>query len=170
MPMITSTPPDKPVLEAPAPEAAVQRLTEEVRYRQEITLGLANPEWLNLGYQVRRDQWGLRAAVGTLATAQSYTVAGRYFPWAWKDDWKKGLNVEFAVTMHQLAEKSAGLTPMDLWPLSTLSVGYDCVLGPMTYGISVGMNPYVMATGSRPLVSTNAAALPRLLLQVGYGF
>ena len=170
MPMITSSPPEMPAIEAPASAEDVQRLTEEVRFRQEITLGLANPEWLNVGYQVRRDQWGLRAALGTLATAQSYTVAGRYFPWAWKDDWKKGLNLEFALTMHQLADKSPGLTPLELWPLTALSLGYDCVLGPVTYGISVGFNPNVLATGSRPLVSTNAAALPRLLLQVGYGF
>lgn len=158
MAMITSLPPQPPAVVAPA------------TMRQEILLGVANPEWLHLGYQYRQDFWGVRALVGTLATAQSYTVGGRYFPWAWQDDWKKGLNLEGALALHQLANKTQGITPTDLWPVSHLSVGYDCNVGPFTFGMSLGTNPISFASGSRPLVSTNAAALPRLQLQVGYAY
>lgn len=129
-----------------------------------LVLGLANPEWLHLGVEGRRGHLGYSLAAGTLVLAHDVTGTARYF---WSDQ-AGGLFAEAGVTALRIAPISAQ-TPGDWFAMGMVGVGYQIVTGRMVTNLGIGINPLPLPpSNNQPMFSSNAAALPRILLQAGF--
>lgn len=145
---------------APMPPA----LPAESVQTTHLVLGLANPEWLHLGIEGRRGRLGYSLAAGSLVLAHDVTGTVRYF---WSDQ-PGGFFAEAGVTALRIAPIS-DQTPGDFFALGMVGVGYQVVMGRMVTNLGIGLNPLPLPPSSnQPMFSSNAAALPRILLQAGF--
>ncbi|MNY02755.1 hypothetical protein D3C86_1353400 [compost metagenome] len=129
-----------------------------------LVLGLANPEWLHLGVEGRRGRLGYSLAAGTLVLAHDVTGTARYF----LSDQTGGFFAEAGVTALRMAPIS-DQTPGDWFAMGMVGVGYQVVVGRMVTNLGIGLTPLPLPpSNNQPMFASNAAALPRVLLQAGF--
>lgn len=129
-----------------------------------LVLGLANPEWLHLGVEGRRGRLGYSLSAGSLVLAHDVTGTARYF---WSDQ-AGGFFAEAGVTALRMATIS-DQTPQDWFAMGMVGVGYQVVVGRMVTNLGIGLNPLPLPpSNNQPMFSSNAASLPRILLQAGF--
>lgn len=149
--------------DAPPAPAAAQVAPMPVNSNH-VVLGVANPEWLHVGFESRTDQVGFSLCAGTLGMAYDLSLGLRYF----LGQTDGGFYGEAGVSLVRMFALS-DVTPQSWSPLGFVGVGYQLVIGHFLANVGVGLSPWPLpASANQPIFVTNAQALPRLVLQFGY--
>jgi hypothetical protein len=131
-----------------------------------LVAGLGNPDWAHAGLAYRYGHFGGGLAVGSIGLAHNVGAVLRYF----HSRSRGGPFLEVGATAVQLAEKTPGFTPRDVFFQRYLGAGWQVEWSHVVANAGLGLQDGPPRSAAPPAAIVSSGLLPRLLLEVGYAF